>query len=65
MLVTFKFKNNDILYCDDVDELDYKIENDNLAIYKENKLLGYFESVIGIDLEVFLDKVKGYIIGIF
>ena len=62
MLVTFRFKENTVLYCGDIHELDYKIEDNKLAIYKDSELLGYYETVIGISEEEFLDFVKNYII---
>lgn len=62
MLVTLKFLENDVLYCIDPLEVGFKIEDDKLAIYQEDKFLGYFASVVGIDEADFLkiaeDKLK-------
>jgi len=62
MLVTFRFKENTVLYCGDPFELDYKLENEELALYKNNEFLGYYVSVIGISEEEFIKIVENYFI---
>ena len=60
MLVTFRFKDKDTLHCDSLENLSYKIENDELAIYKGEEFLGYCCQVIGIPEEEFINYLEGY-----
>ena len=58
MLVTFKFKDNEILHCADLNDVKYRLENDDLAVYEKDKFLGYFERIEGIDVEEFLNRIR-------
>ena len=61
MLVTFKFKDNDVLYAGYIPELEFKLENDELAIYKSGKFLGFYEHITGISEEDFIKQVENYL----
>lgn len=62
MLVTFTFEENTVLYVGHIPELDFKLENDKLAIYKDAEFLGYYEHVVGISEEEFFKAVENYFI---
>ena len=62
MVVTLKFKENNVLYSRDFDELDFKLEDEELAVYREGEFLGYYEKVVGISEDEFLKLVENYII---
>lgn len=61
MLTTFNFKDKEVASCLDIEELDYKIEKDNLAIYKSEEFLGYYSHLVGMPEEDFLEFVKKYL----
>ena len=61
MLLTFKFKDNDVLYAGYIPELDFKLEGDEIAVYKNENLLGYFERVVGISDEEFLKLIDDHL----
>ena len=61
MLVTFKFKDNDTQYAGYIPELDFKLEGEEIAVYKNEILLGYFERVIGISEEDFLKQIDDHL----
>ena len=50
MLVTFRFKDNDTLLCDSLDNLTFKLneEKQELEIYKDNQFQGYYATYYGI-----------------
>ena len=60
MLVTFRFKNNDILCCGGLDEFIYKFndEKEELEIYKNNEFLGYYAAVYGISEDEFVKYIQ-------
>lgn len=59
-LVTFRFRNTDILHCDSLDNLTFKFndEKEELEIYKNNEFLGYYAAVYGITEEEFVKYVQ-------
>jgi len=62
MLVTLRFKDTDTLCACYLPELDFKLENEELAVYKGNNFLGYYQNITGMPEEEFIKKVEDYFI---
>lgn len=61
MLVTLQFKDNDALCACWLPELDFKLEDEELAVYRNGKLLGYYRGITGMPEEEFVKFVENYI----
>ncbi len=64
MLVTFTFSDTDNLYCGWLDDLSFKLNNktNKLEVYKEDKFLGNYQSIVGISEEDFIKFVQDYFV---
>lgn len=62
MLVTLRFKDKETLCACYLPELDFKLENEELAIYKNNELLGYYRGITGISEEEFIEFIENYLL---
>ena len=60
MLVTIRLKDNDVLLCDSLNNLTFKLneEKQELEIYKDNKFQGYYCSILGINEDEFIKYVQ-------
>lgn len=58
-LVTIRLKDNDVLLCDSLNNLTFKLneEKQELEIYKDGKFQGYYCNIIGMDEEEFIKFV--------
>ena len=61
MLVTLRFKDKETLCACYLPELDFKLENEELAIYKGEEFLGYYAGITGMNEEDFIKFVENYL----
>ena len=61
MLVTLRFKDKETLCACYLPELDFKLENEELAVYKSDELLGYYRGITGMSEEDFVKFVENYL----
>jgi len=60
MLVTFRFKDTDILHCDDLEAFTFKLNENKkeLEVYKDGKFLGNYIEICGIAEDDFIKYVN-------